>query len=177
MENWTTSKIREARKAHRLSQEDVAREAGLSDRSHLSRIETGVFDPKLSTVNRILDAIDDSGASKRTLVVFASDHGAPKPGSNTPFTGRKGGLFEGGIRAPCILRWPGHVKPRVVSGQTAITMDLTTSFLRIAGAQTPADWRTDGIDLVRRIEKQQPPMLRTLFWRARRGKRTWPVGE
>jgi N-acetylgalactosamine-6-sulfatase len=124
-------------------------------------------------VHQILETISDSGLNKRTIVVFASDHGGYPPARHAPFAGQKGGLFEGGIRAPCILRWPGHLKSGIVSDQTSITMDLTASFLRVAGAQPPANWQSDGIDVVRRIETQQPSTERALFWRARRGERTW----
>ena len=58
MEIWTPETIRRERKSRGLTQEVVAQEAGLSHRSHLSRIETGAFDPKLSTVNKILEALE-----------------------------------------------------------------------------------------------------------------------
>jgi len=122
-------------------------------------------------VGQILSALQKSGFSENTLVVFASDHGAMKPGFNTPFRDYKGTLFEGGIRVPLIARWPGKIKPKTESTQVGCLMDLTTSFLRAAGATAPKS--LDGIDLLAHVENSRPNFSRELFWRAKRGNRTW----
>jgi len=124
-------------------------------------------------VGKVLRVLDDRQLARNTLVIFASDNGGTKIGRNAPFSGTKGGLFEGGIREPCFVRWPGVVRPGLVSDQTAIMMDFTVSILRVAGAETPADLPPDGIDVLRRIEQRRPTQPRTLFWRQRRGERTW----
>ena len=124
------------------------------------------------SVGRILKTLDDHDLRENTLVVFASDHGAMKPGRNAPFNGWKGGLMEGGIRIPVIARWPGHLKPGTESTQTATLLDLTHSFLRI-GAGSTKDRPLDGIDILRHVESGAADFDRTLFWRARRGDRTW----
>lgn len=124
-------------------------------------------------VGRILTSLEQRGLTKNTLVVFASDHGAILPGSNAPFRGFKSGLFEGGIRTACMMRWPGQLPAGVVSDQPAITMDLTTSFICAGGGKTPADYRTDGIDLVQHLADGKPTQNRTLGWRAKRGDRVW----
>ena len=120
-----------------------------------------------SEVGRLLAALEN------TLVVFASDHGAMPPGLNTPFRDYKGTLFEGGIRVPIIARWPGHLRPGTASQQVATLMDLTTSFLRIAGADENAIDALDGIDILKHVEDEEEKFSRSLFWRARRGDRTW----
>lgn len=125
------------------------------------------------SVGRILKALDDEGLGKDTLVVYASDHGAMKPGLNTPFRDYKGTLFEGGIRVPCIARWPGKIEAGSVSRQVCCLMDLTPSFLRIAGAEMPADRSLDGIDILKHVESGAADFSRTLFWRAKRGELTW----
>ena len=71
-----------------------------------------------------------------------------------------------------VIRWPNHIKPGIVSEQTCITLDLTTSFLRVAGAKVPSGHQLDGIDIIEHIEKGRPDVSRTLFWRGRRGDRT-----
>ena len=122
-------------------------------------------------VGRILKSLHDAGVDKNTLLVFASDHGAMEPGRNEPFRGKKGGLFEGGIRTVCMARWPGHLPAGTVSSQVTLTMDLTASFLRVAGA---GDGRPlDGIDILQHIEAGKPDIPRSIGWRARRGDRTW----
>jgi N-acetylgalactosamine-6-sulfatase len=121
-------------------------------------------------VGEILRALDESGQAERTLVVFTSDNGGDPRGRNLPLSGRKGGLYEGGIRVPCIARWP-RVLGTGVSQRVGITMDLTRSILRAAGA-APAR-PLDGTDLLRAVVAGGEPAPRTLFWRARRGAETW----
>lgn len=125
-----------------------------------------------TSVGRILAAIDEAGMRENTLVVFASDHGAMKPGRNAPFAGWKGGLMEGGIRIPVIARWPGHLPAGKQSGQTATLMDLSYSFLRVGGG-SPERAKLDGMDILGHVETGSAEVARSLYWRARRGNRTW----
>jgi N-acetylgalactosamine-6-sulfatase len=124
-------------------------------------------------VGRILTSLDKRGMTDTTLVVFASDHGAIVPGSNAPFRGFKSGLFEGGIRTACMMRWPGHLPQGVVSNQPTITMDLTNSFIHAGAGRTPTGYKSDGIDIVGHLSRSQPVKDRTLAWRAKRGDRVW----
>ncbi len=124
-------------------------------------------------VGRILKALDERGIARNTLVVFTSDNGGTASARPTRYSGIKGGLFEGGIRVPCLARWPGVLRPGTVTDRIAITMDLTASFLRVAGAAQPEGRPFDGIDILHEVERNIPPVPRVLFWRARRGDRTW----
>jgi arylsulfatase A-like enzyme len=119
-------------------------------------------------VGQILDAIDQQGVASRTLVIFISDNGGEWLSRNAPFRHRKDTLWEGGIRVPAILRWPGVVPAGTVSGQVAITMDLTATMLKAAGADA-RDARLEGIDLIPMLSGASPAIERTLFWRNRRG--------
>jgi len=125
------------------------------------------------SIGRVLQAIDRRKLAQNTLVIFASDNGGTKLARNAPFSGTKGGLFEGGIREPCIVRFPGRIRPGTVSGQMAIMMDFTVSILRVAGAAPPEDLPPDGIDVLKLVEDASPPIPRTLYFRQRRGERTW----
>jgi arylsulfatase A-like enzyme len=124
-------------------------------------------------VGKVLQALADAGVSERTLVLFASDNGGAQYARNAPYAGGKGGLFEGGIRVPCIVRWPGVLPAGAENDVPALTMDLTASLVRVAGAEPPKDRPFDGIDILRHLETKQPAPPRALFWRARRGERTW----
>lgn len=124
-------------------------------------------------VGRLLKALDDNKQAANTLVVFASDHGAMKPGLNTPWRDYKGTLFDGGIRVPCMARWPGKIKPGQVSKQVGTIMGLSRSFVTIAGGQPPEGMASDGIDILNHVIQGKKDEMRTLFWRARRGDRTW----
>lgn len=124
-------------------------------------------------IGKILAKLDETRCAERTLVIFTSDNGGTASARPTPFRGLKGSTFEGGVRVPCILRWPGHLPENTVSDQVGITMDLSASLVRIAGASPSTDRPFDGLDILERLEKKQPLQPRNLFWRARRGNETW----
>ncbi|MBN2127876.1 MAG: sulfatase-like hydrolase/transferase [Sedimentisphaerales bacterium] len=123
-------------------------------------------------VGAILDALRAAGVARNTLVIFMSDNGANRTGSNAPFSGYKGNLFEGGIRVPCVVKWPGVLPRGAISAQSCMTMDFSRSVVRAAGAPMPVERPFDGVDILRHAEKGRPVEDRTLFWRARRGDRT-----
>jgi arylsulfatase A-like enzyme len=124
-------------------------------------------------IGAILQALEDRGLAEKTIVVFKSDNGGTKLSNNGPFSGTKGTTMEGGIRVPCIVRWPGRIQPGTVSEQMGITMDLTASFARVAGVQRPKKHSFDGLDILALVEAGQAPLDRILYWRGRRGDRTW----
>ena len=124
-------------------------------------------------VGKILAALDGKAISDRTLVIFASDNGGTASARPCGLRGLKGTTFEGGIRVPCIVRWPGVLPKGAVTDQPAITMDLTASILRAAGVYGLPGQTLDGIDILREVERGGPPKPRTLFWRKRRGEVTW----
>jgi N-acetylgalactosamine-6-sulfatase len=124
-------------------------------------------------IGRILAALDEAGLTQNTLVVFASDNGGTRSARPTGLRGIKGTTFEGGIRVPCIARWPGILPAGKACAYPALTFDLTASFARIAGVNPPAGQPFDGIDILRAVEKNTPPAARSLFWRGRRADFTW----
>lgn len=125
-------------------------------------------------VGRLLAQLDRQGIADNTIVVFMSDNGPQEPEgtrSSGPFRGKKGDLFEGGIRVPLIIRWPGKIEPGTISTQTGIGMDLTYSFLKAAGVEDLNDHHLDGIDIVQHVIQSKPDFDRTLFFRYLRGER------
>jgi arylsulfatase A-like enzyme len=117
-------------------------------------------------VGRILAALDQHQLANNTVVIFTNDNGGEWLSRNAPLFNRKFTLFEGGIRVPTIMRWPGHFPAGVVSAQVGITMDLTATVLAIAGASVPTDAKLEGMNLVPMLRKGAQPVTRTLFWRA-----------
>jgi arylsulfatase A len=115
-------------------------------------------------IGRILDTLDRLKLAQNTLVIFTSDNGGEWLSRNAPLFHRKGTLWEGGIRVPLLLRWPGRLAAGTISPQVGITMDLTASILAIAGVKLPDNYRPDGIDLVGALQKGTA-IERTLFWR------------
>ncbi|NWF83415.1 MAG: sulfatase-like hydrolase/transferase [Bryobacteraceae bacterium] len=118
-------------------------------------------------VGGILARLDRMGAAQNTLVVFHSDNGGTAVGRNSPWRGGKSSVFEGGIRSPLLLRWPGRLKAGATSSQPALTMDITATLLAAAGV-APQGLRLDGMDLLPYASGSRPPAARTLFWRYKR---------
>lgn len=116
-------------------------------------------------VGQILAALDKLGLSRNTIVIFTNDNGGEWLSRSAPLSNRKFTLWEGGIRVPTLIRWPGHVPAGGVSPQVGITMDLTASILAASGTTVPAAAGLEGIDLFAILEGRTPPVERTLFWR------------
>jgi arylsulfatase A-like enzyme len=116
-------------------------------------------------VGEILAALRRLGLETNTLVVFTSDNGGDRYSRNAPFSHGKGTLGEGGLRVPCIARWPGKIPAGTVSAQPGITMDWTVTMLKLAGARTPPQHPLDGRDLLPVLCGRERPFRRTLFWR------------
>jgi N-acetylgalactosamine-6-sulfatase len=126
-----------------------------------------------AAVGRILAALDARGISDNTLVIFTSDNGGTDSARPTGLRGNKGTTFEGGIRVPCIVKWPETFAAGITTDQVSATFDLTASILRIAGASVPDQRPIDGWDLLGTPDCLRNNVSRTLFWRGRRGASTW----
>ena len=126
-----------------------------------------------SEVGRLLRVLDKHKLTDNTLVIFVSDNGGFSGAANMgPFSGAKSTTMEGGIRVPLIMRWPGKIRSGTISDQVCMTFDLTRSIINLTQAKVPA-MQLDGFDLVNHIFKRKPDFSRTLFWRGKRGERTW----
>jgi len=122
-------------------------------------------------VGEILAALDRLALARNTLVIFTNDNGGEWLSRNAPLFHRKATLWEGGIRVPLILRWPGELPAGKTSGQVAITMDLTASILAATGTHAPEGYRPDGIDILPVLRGDAPLLERHLFWRITRAQR------
>jgi len=122
-------------------------------------------------VGMILAELDTLKLAENTLVVFSSDNGGERFSRNLPLFHHKATVWEGGIRVPCLMRWPGKLPKGKVTSQMAITMDLHATFLAAAGVTTPAPKPLDGINLLPLITDDAKPIERTFFWRIDRSNR------
>lgn len=103
-------------------------------------------------VGRILETLKEFGLDRHTLVVFTSDNGpwlvkGEDGGFATPLRAGKGTTYEGGMRVPCIMRWPGHIPAGTTCSEVATTMDLMPTFTGLAGGSLPHDRVIDGKDI------------------------------
>jgi arylsulfatase A-like enzyme len=142
----------------------------------------GITDPKRQTYAAMLSAMDDAvglviakleqtGELGRTLIVFTNDNGGPTTrnavnGSlNTPLRGSKCETFEGGIRVPMLMQWPGVIAPGSTYAKPAISFDISATALAAAGADASA---IDGVDLIPFIKGVRAGAPHdVLFWRSR----------
>ncbi len=95
------------------------------------------------SVGEILDALMTNGLDENTLVIFTSDNG-PSIGKATPLTGAKGSSYEGGMRVPAVVRWPGQIPADTSSNELLTAMDLLPTFAKLSGAKPATDRVIDG---------------------------------
>lgn len=125
-------------------------------------------------VGKVLVALEDADVSDNTIVVFVSDNGGfGKIANMGPLRGAKSTTFEGGIRVPLIIKWPGKIEAGIESNQVCTTFDLTYSFLKLAGVNDSVLEPMDGLDILGHISQNKPDFSRTLFWRGKRGTRVY----
>lgn len=125
------------------------------------------------SVGRILDKLAGLGLDERTVVVFLSDNGGVsttvgrRPSqvtSNSPLRAGKGWLYEGGIRGPLIVHWPGHIPPGTLVSSPAISTDLYPTLLDLAGLPGLPEQHVDGVSLVGAMMGEAEPPHQALFW-------------
>ena len=121
-------------------------------------------------IGELVRLLDSLGLARNTLVIFTNDNGGEWLSRNAPFRHRKWTLWEGGIRVPTIMRWPGRIAPGRTTTQVGITMDLTATIAAAAGVTVPREAGHEGMNLLpTALESQRGPQARQLFWRTRAG--------
>jgi len=129
-----------------------------------------------ANVGRVLKALDDRGLSSNTIVVFLTDNGPAFVRFNDGLRGWKGSVYDGGIRVPCYIRWPGQFPPRHVVDRIAAHIDLVPTLLDACGLPSPSGVKLDGrslLLLLRGFSAAGWPD-RTLYFQWHRGDRPEP---
>ena len=119
------------------------------------------LDDAMGSIMKTLDA--DQKLAKNTVVIFTSDNGGERFSDMGIYKGMKMQLWEGGIREPAFIRWPGKIKANSTTNQVITTMDWTATILSIAGAK--ASVPLDGIDIMPIVTGKKKEQDRTLYWR------------
>lgn len=98
------------------------------------------------SMGELFKTLKAEGIDENTFVLFTSDNGSfrEKQGSNLPLRGRKGRTDEGGMRVPCVVRWPGKIPAGTSSSALTSTLDILPTLAAIAGGKTPTDRIIDG---------------------------------
>ncbi len=124
------------------------------------------------TVGRIMERLDELDLTKNTIVVFTSDNGGLRKiytgvgevvSTNSPLRDEKGTLYEGGIRVPMIVRWPGVVKPGSVCDEPTTTADLLPTFTTMGGGKPPKQ-PIDGADMTPLLKNAQANLPRDAIY-------------
>ncbi|NOX52842.1 MAG: sulfatase-like hydrolase/transferase [Planctomycetes bacterium] len=148
-----------------------------------SRGKPSPFDPDVSSYQahhgnitqmddafgRLMRTLDELGLRNNTFVFFTSDNGPAithwhPHGSAGPLRDKKGSLYEGGIRVPGILRWPGHVRPGEVTREPICGVDLLPTLCQIAEVPVPSDRAMDGASILPVLEGRPIERTTPLYW-------------
>jgi arylsulfatase A-like enzyme len=115
-------------------------------------------------VGQLLRKLDQLGLRDNTLVLFTSDNGGTQKSSQEPLRGNKGCYYEGGIREPMIVRWPGMVKAGTKCDVPVSNIDFYPTFLDAAAARPPKDKTLDGESLVPLLRGAAGLKRQSIFW-------------
>jgi arylsulfatase A-like enzyme len=123
-------------------------------------------------VGGILDAVKATGQEQRTLVFFFSDNGGPlgekgNGSQNTPLRDGKGSVYEGGIRVPFVVSWPGTLPAGRKYEKPVCSLDVMATTLAVAGVPMPTDKKYDSVNLLPFLKGEQTGSPHEqLFWRS-----------
>ncbi len=98
-------------------------------------------------VGRIVKAIEKNGFKENTLLVFTNDNGPVLEEMSAPYRGTKNTTFEGGVRVPCLVRWPGHTKAGATNDGMMFIADWFSTFITLAGAKHEQPMKVDSMDM------------------------------
>ena len=132
------------------------------------------------SVGRLRTVLEETGQSEETIVIFTSDNGGlhthfsgeplshglagRRVSSNAPLRGEKGSLYEGGIRVPLLVHWPGVTDPGRACDAAVTTSDLTPTVLNLAGSEPPAGVTLDGVSLLPVLRGECDAARDAVFW-------------
>jgi len=128
----------------------------IASESFKGKTKRGVYGDAVAeldwSVGKVLDELRTLKLEERTLVIFTSDNGpwlvrGEQGGSATPLRGGKGTTYEGGMREPCLMWWPGTIRAGTTCHEMAATLDFLPTFALLAGAKIPTDRTIDGHDI------------------------------
>lgn len=122
-------------------------------------------------IGKVMDALEEKGLQEKTLIIFLSDNGGrAEHAINFPYRGHKGMLFEGGIRVPFCLSWPGAIKSGQIINQPVTGLDILPTAMAAAKIESPSNLHLDGEDILPLLQGEDQKLDRRLFWRYSGGK-------
>lgn len=132
---------------------------------HNSAVMAAMIESVDTGIGQVVEKLDALGLTDKTAIVFTSDNGGYGPATSmSPLKGYKGTYYEGGIREPFFVKWPGVVKPGTKSEVPISNIDLYPTLCEIADAKLPADQILDGVSLLPILKQDGELPERALFW-------------
>jgi arylsulfatase A len=135
-----------------------------------------------ASIRKMLDLLEEKKILDDTIVIFFSDNGGSGGSDNTPLRGKKSHTWEGGVRVPCLIRWPnGNVPAGAVNDEFLTCLELFPSFAAATGAELPRSAILDGFDWWPVVRGETSSPRKEMFWKrkarigARVGKWKWVV--
>ncbi|MCC6354543.1 MAG: sulfatase [Verrucomicrobiae bacterium] len=117
-----------------------------------------------TNVGRLMARLAELGIGDDTLILFTSDNGGHSVTSNRPLRGGKGWLYEGGVREPWIVKWPGVTKPGSTCDVPVMNTDILPTVLEVCGLPAKPDLHKDGVSFVSLLRGETKPVHDALFW-------------
>jgi arylsulfatase A-like enzyme len=129
----------------------------------------GMIEAMDQAVGEVLDALERLDLAEDTVVIFMSDNGGLStseghPTSNLPLRAGKGWIYEGGIREPMVIRWPGVTEPGTVCEEPVMSTDFYPTMLEMAGLPLRPEQHLDGVSLVGLLEDGEAPEREAIYW-------------
>ena len=131
-------------------------------------------------IGQVLDCLEENDLKENTLVIFLTDHGGDPTygGSNLPLRGDKATLFEGGVRVPCLMRWPAGIEAGKESSALLSSLDLFPGFCQLADITLPSNWPLDGLSFIPHLNaRNKTTVTREFLWQtgahAELGRKSW----
>lgn len=144
--------------------EKYAKKEGAKKGGHYNPIQAAMLETLDNSVAEILAKLKELNLEKNTIVIFYSDNGQLGTKDGQPFRGSKGDLYEGGIRMPLIINWPGTIKPGSTSDELVISNDFFNTFSELANVKNKKA-QTDGLSLAPIIMDPKSKLNRKeLYW-------------
>lgn len=141
-----------------------AKKEGAKSKGHYNPFQAAMLETLDNSVATILNKLKELDLEKNTIVIFYSDNGQYGEKNGKPYRGSKGDLYEGGIRMPLIIKWPGVVEPMSLSDELVISNDFFATFSDLAKVD-PKEYKTDGLSIVPILENANAKLNRnTLYW-------------
>lgn len=121
------------------------------------------------SIGEILNLIESFDLEKNTIVIFLSDNGGGMGSDNSPLRGGKARFFEGGIRVPCIIKWPGKIEAATVNHDMLSSLEIFPTILVAAGIQPPDSIKLDGFNMLPLIRSNanSDDLRNEIFWELR----------